>query len=309
MAISHRKAGFYRETRGFTLVELLVVIGIIAILIGILLPTLSRARGSARSVACMSNLRSIGQAMQMYVNANKQSLPFGDFVTTYGNGATNTRWFTVLQNTMSSKYGITWNDANATNAAVAKIRQVFLCPDAPGDANNAANGAAVHYACHPRLMPVLVTSDPGGGGPFGPNARPYKMARIKQSSEIALIFDTSLEMVAGADYWHPKFDSAVANFIDYAHAYPPLALLNTNYNTAPGTSPDDSVDMRAWAGGPPNSDHPDNWPNIRFRHQKDTKANVLLVDGHVETFSYNPKKAPNDKTVTDFKRKNVYVNP
>ena len=293
---------------GFTLVELLVVIGIIAVLISILLPTLGRARGAARSVACMSNLRQMGQAMQMYAVANKQSLPFGDFVVTYGTGNQNTRWYSCLQNVMSSKYGISWNDAGATNSSVAKLRQVFLCPDAPGDANDAANGGAVHYDCHPRLMPVWVVTDPNGGGPFGPNARPYKISKVRQSSEIALLFDTALEMVPGTNYWHVKYDSAVANFIDNGHAWPPLSLLNTNYALG-GVSPDDSVDMKALNGGPPNTDDPNNGATIRFRHQRDTQANVLMVDGHVQTFTYNKQKAPSDKTVTDFKRRNLYVNP
>jgi prepilin-type N-terminal cleavage/methylation domain-containing protein/prepilin-type processing-associated H-X9-DG protein len=89
-----------RRTKGFTLVELLVVIGIIAILISILLPSLNKAREAARKAACLANLRSVGQAFNIYAAENKLQIPLGtsggDYRAAYfiaaGTSATNLRY-------------------------------------------------------------------------------------------------------------------------------------------------------------------------------------------------------------------------
>ena len=85
-----------KNRRGFTLVELLVVIAIIAVLIAILLPALQAAKRQANSVKCLSNLRQVGMAFQMYEADNKGMWPIAvhrnDGHIPVPNGLPEVRW-------------------------------------------------------------------------------------------------------------------------------------------------------------------------------------------------------------------------
>ncbi|HWB55082.1 MAG TPA: prepilin-type N-terminal cleavage/methylation domain-containing protein, partial [Tepidisphaeraceae bacterium] len=80
--MSERK--LQNRTDAFSLVELLVVMGIMALLIGLLLPALNRARESAKKIQCLSNLRQMAIAAQAYVVANDGYYPFAYYVGSDG---------------------------------------------------------------------------------------------------------------------------------------------------------------------------------------------------------------------------------
>ena len=102
----------------FTLVELLVVIGIIGVLVALLLPTLGKARESARTVKCMSNLRQLGLATTMYCGEAKGYLPYP--TTTKGEQML---WYNVLDPYLQAKA----NDARTGVAAGRSYREYKQC--------------------------------------------------------------------------------------------------------------------------------------------------------------------------------------
>jgi prepilin-type N-terminal cleavage/methylation domain-containing protein/prepilin-type processing-associated H-X9-DG protein len=91
------------DCRAFTLVELLVVIGIIAVLVGILMPTLSRARREAQRAQCLSNIRHMQIAQWQYVLDNRGWLVQAGFSHAGAGGDEEVAWFNTLQKYYQNK--------------------------------------------------------------------------------------------------------------------------------------------------------------------------------------------------------------
>ena len=119
--------------QGLTLIELLVLIGIVALLISILLPLIARTRQSGGRMKCPSNLRQIGQAIQMYANEHKGQFPRAAFD---GAGGMPTEYTAALAPHPFLASGPGPNDVTAALFLLVRTQdltpEVFICPSVKG---------------------------------------------------------------------------------------------------------------------------------------------------------------------------------
>ncbi len=159
---------------GFTLIELLVVMAIIAVLAGILLPVFMRARRTAQKVSCLSQVKQLLQASQMYCNDHGRRLVPARVWDTSG-GTLGTTWCVLLQPYLKNS------------------KQLLICPHDPAP-QTARNSTDLPHSYGINYSLTYLTG-------FGQNHLARSMSSLHRTSDLILFFDMKSEVGSmGASY-------------------------------------------------------------------------------------------------------------
>ena len=181
--------------RAFTLIELLVVVAIIAILAALLLPALARAKQTAKTTVCISNLKQWGQATHLYTTDNDDLLP-QDGAPNPGNSSTNVGWYVDLPKVLNLPryHDMPWR----TNAAIEPGNSVWICPANPRRSNG---NNLFHYCLNENI----------NGTGSGNQAR---LSSLPNPSALVWLFDSkNLPAVGTPNFIHTNLHSRGANIL------------------------------------------------------------------------------------------------
>jgi len=265
---------------GFTLVELLVVIGIIAVLISILLPALSKARDQAHTVQCQSNERQFYALMVMYANDYRNYvLPAREQIN-QGTGNAQLYWWGP--GLLGQELGVGAYDTDAQRfAAEQRLVKIETCPSAQHDLDSVIlaynNGVPTDYYGDYTYNQNLGEIDVSSTASTGENGiTPFeKWNQVPDNVLVLSDMDKAYVMANGGTHSSETNEST---------------FLNLGYLLGCQTS-------TTWSSGGP--------PCMWVPHVGGTKANMLFMDGHISTLAPNDFVLPAARATTSINTKKV----